>query len=399
MQRTDCFILILLAAFLSVTRVQAQEEFVTPPAKLITQFPFRQFSGGVVVVRARLNDLKDTLNFILDTGSGGISLDSLTVAELKIPNSPSDKTIRGIAGIRTVNFSNNNTLRLPGLNVENLNFHINDYEILSSVYGKHVDGIIGYSFLNRYIVKIDYDSLKISVYSKGTMKYPRGGHLLRPQIVNLLIQPARIKDAGDMLARFYFDTGAGLCLLLSEDFVQDSALLNPRRKKVITQVEGLGGKKEMRLTVVKEFRLGPYKFRKVPAYIFADEFNVTSYPYLGGLIGNDLLRRFNVILNYERREVYIIPNSHYRDQFDYSYTGLNFYVINNDIIITEVMRHSPAEESGFKPDDVIMAINGNFTRNIQVYKSMLQNTGEKVKVLVLRKGEPLLIPLRVKSIF
>jgi len=399
LQRTDCFILILLAAFLSVTRVQAQEEFVTPPAKLITQFPFRQFSGGVVVVRARLNDLKDTLNFILDTGSGGISLDSLTVAELKIPNSPSDKTIRGIAGIRTVNFSNNNTLRLPGLNVENLNFHINDYEILSSVYGKHVDGIIGYSFLNRYIVKIDYDSLKISVYSKGTMKYPRGGHLLRPQIVNLLIQPARIKDAGDMLARFYFDTGAGLCLLLSEDFVQDSALLNPRRKKVITQVEGLGGKKEMRLTVVKEFRLGPYKFRKVPAYIFADEFNVTSYPYLGGLIGNDLLRRFNVILNYERREVYIIPNSHYRDQFDYSYTGLNFYVINNDIIITEVMRHSPAEESGFKPDDVIMAINGNFTRNIQVYKSMLQNTGEKVKVLVLRKGEPLLIPLRVKSIF
>lgn len=399
MQRTDCFIVTLLAAFLSVARVQAQEEFVNPPAKLITQFPFRQFSGGVVVVRARLNDLKDTLNFILDTGSGGISLDSLTVAELKIPNSPSDKTIRGIAGIRTVNFSNNNTLRLPGLDVENLNFHINDYEILSSVYGEHVDGIIGYSFLNRYIVKIDYDSLKISVYSKGTMKYPRGGYLLRPQIVNLLIQPARIKDSGEMLARFYFDTGAGLCLLLSEDFVQDSALLNPRRKKVITQVEGLGGKKEMRLTVVKEFRLGPYKFRKVPAYIFADEYNVTSYPYLGGLIGNDLLRRFNVILNYEKRDVYIMPNSHYRDQFDYSYTGLNFYVINNDIIITEVMRHSPAEEAGFKPDDVIMAINGNFSRNIQVYKSMLQNTGEKVKVLVLRKGEPHLITLRIKSIF
>src|SRR6185436_15400492 len=125
--------------------------------------------------------------------------------------------------------------------------------------------------------------------------------LLHPQIVNLLIQPARIRDESERFARFYFDTGAGLCLLLSEDFVQDSAFLNPRRKKVITQVEGLGGKKEMRLTVVKEFRLGPYKFRKVPAYIFADEYNVTSYPYLGGLIGNDLLRRFNVILNYEKR--------------------------------------------------------------------------------------------------
>ena len=399
MQRTDCFIIILLATLLSIPRLHAQEEFVASPAKLITQFTFRQFSGGVVVVRARLNDIADTLNFILDTGSGGISLDSLTVAELKIPNVPSDKTIRGIAGIRTVNFSNDNVLHLPGLDVEHLNFHINDYEILSSVYGEHVDGIIGYSFLSRYIVKIDYDSLKISVYTKGLMKYPRGGHLLKPQLVNLLIQPARIKDSGERFARFYFDTGAGLCLLLSEDFVQDSTLLNPRRKKVITQVEGLGGKKEMRLTVIKEFRLGPYKFRKVPAYIFADEYNVTSYPYLGGLIGNDLLRRFNVILNYEKRDVYITPNSHYRDQFDYSYTGLNFYVIENQIIITEVMRNSPAEEAGFQPDDIIMAVNNNFSRNIQVYKSMLQNTGEKVKILVLRKGAPVLVTLRVKSIF
>ncbi|MBS1563265.1 MAG: aspartyl protease family protein [Bacteroidetes bacterium] len=389
----------LLAALLSLIRLQAQEEFVSSPAKLLTKFPFRQFSGGVVVVSARLNNITDTLNFILDTGSGGISLDSLTVAVLKIPNVPSDKTIRGIAGIRTVNFSNNNTLHLPGLTVDSLNFHVNDYEVLSSVYGEHIDGIIGYSFFNRYIVKIDYDSLKISVYSKGPMKYPRGGYLLKPQLANLLIQPARLRDSRSCLTRFYFDTGAGLCLLLSEDFVQDSAVLSPRRKKVATQVEGLGGKKEMHLTVVKEFRLGPYKFRKVPAYIFADEYNVTSYPYLGGLIGNDLLRRFNVILNYEKRDVYIIPNSHYRDQFDYSYTGLNFYVINNDIVITEIMKDSPAEAAGFQPDDVIMAVNGNFSRNIQIYKSILQSPGEKVKVLVLRKGKPLIINLRVKTIF
>ena len=399
MQRTACFITTLLAVLLSTPGLKAQEEFVASPAKLLTEFSFRQFSGGVVVVRARFNDIKDTLSFILDTGSGGISLDSETVAQLHIPNVPSDKTIRGIAGLRNVNFAMNNTLHLPGLDVDSLNFHINDYEILSSVYGEHIDGIIGYSFLNRYIVKIDYDSLRVSVYSKGPMKYPRGGYLLKPQLVNLLIQPARIRDAGECLTRFYFDTGAGLCLLLSEDFVQDSVILNPRRKKVITQVEGLGGKKEMKLTIVKELKLGPYRFRKVPAYIFADDYNVTSYPYLAGLIGNDLLRRFNVILNYEKRDVYIMPNSHYRDLFDYSYTGLNFYVINNEIVITEVMRQSPAEEAGFQPDDVIMAVNGNFSRNIQVYKSMLQNAGDKVKLLVLRKGEPKLLTLHVKSIF
>jgi hypothetical protein len=390
---------ILLCAFFNSPRLFAQEEFVQPPAKMLTSFPFRQFSGGVVVIKGRINDIKDSLNFILDTGSGGISLDSQTVEELKLPVKGSDRTIRGIAGIRKVNFAYDNTLQLPGLTVKNLNFHINDYDILASVYGERIDGIIGYSFFDRYIVKIDYDSLKIYVYSKGSMKYPKGGYLLKPLLVNLLIQTARIKDQDDRVARFYFDTGAGLCLLLSNDFVQDSTLLSPKRKKVTTQVEGLGGKKQMMLTTIKDFRLGPYRFKRVPAYIFDDEFNVTSYPYLGGLIGNDLLRRFNVILNYEKRDVYIMPNSHFHDLFDYSYTGLNFYTVNNQIVVTDVMKDSPAEKAGFQPDDIIMAVDNNFSKNIQIYKTALQNAGEKVKVLVSRKGEPFLLTLRIKSIF
>ncbi len=399
MRRNDCLILLQLLAtlFFSCT-IQAQEEFVQPAAKLLTSFPFRQFSGGVILVKATLNNSKDSLNFILDTGSGGISLDSQTVSHLQLPNQASDKTIRGIAGIRKVNFTYNNTLVLPGLRVDSLNFHINDYDILTSVYGEHIDGIIGYSFFNRYIVKINYDSSRIHVYSRGSMKYPRGGFLLKPLLVNLLIQSARITDAEERMARFYFDTGAGLCLLLSKDFVEDSTLFSPKRKKVATQVEGLGGKKQMELTTVKNFRLGPYRFKKVPAYIFDDEFNVTSYPYLGGLIGNDLLRRFNVILNYEKRDIYITPNSHFRDLFDYSYTGLNFYLVNNEIVITDVMKDSPAEKAGFLADDIIMAVNNNFSKNIQVYKTALQSPGEKVKVLVYRNGQPLMLILKVKSI-
>jgi hypothetical protein len=97
----------------------------------------------------------------------------------------SDRTIRGIAGIRLVRFSYNMKLHLPKLTVDSLNFHINDYEVLTSSYGEKIDGIIGYSFLSRYIVKIDYDSLRIFVYSKGTMKYPRGGFLIRPLLINI----------------------------------------------------------------------------------------------------------------------------------------------------------------------------------------------------------------------
>ncbi len=242
MRRNDCPILLILLVSLIYLPVHAQEEFVSPPAKLITNFAFRQFSGGVIIVKGRFNNYPDSLNFILDTGSGGISLDSVTSKRLQIKTEPSDKTIRGIAGIRNVRFAYNNTLHLPGLRTDSLNFHINDYEILTSVYGEHIDGIIGYSFLMRYIVKINYDSGRISVYSKGSMKYPRGGYLLRPQLLNIPIQAGRLKEEEDVLARFYFDTGAGLNLLLSSDFVSDSLLFGHKKKMWNTQAEGLGGK-------------------------------------------------------------------------------------------------------------------------------------------------------------
>src|ERR1700743_1325205 len=84
--------------------LQAQETFIQPPAKLITRLPITLFTGGVVLIKARLDNFPDSLNFILDTGSGGISLDSSTCDRLQLKPVPSDKTILGIAGIRQVKF-------------------------------------------------------------------------------------------------------------------------------------------------------------------------------------------------------------------------------------------------------------------------------------------------------
>lgn len=368
-----------------------------PPSKEITSFPFKLLTGGIIILKARLAEYKDTLNFILDTGSGGISLDSMTTERLDIKTELSDRTIRGIAGIRQVRFAYNHSLHLPGLRMDSLNFHINDYEVLSGSYGEHIDGIMGYSFLSRYIVKIDYDSLRIHVYSKGTFKYPRGGFLLKPILVNLPVVTFPIRDESDILTRYYFDTGAGMCLLLSSDFVSDSNFINPKRKWYATQAEGLGGKAPMRQGVIKQIKLGPYKFKNVPTYIFDDEYNVTSYPYLGGLIGNDLLRRFNVIINYGKRDLYLMPNSHLRDPFDYAYTGLGIYMIDGDVKVIDVMPKSPAELAGFKPGDIIMAVENNFSSNIQTYKTLLQSATGKLKILVMRDDGPILLTMKVKN--
>jgi hypothetical protein len=401
LRRTLSAIFLLPAVLMLVcaNALYGQETFIQSPSKLITSFPVTLFTGGVILMRAQLDNFPDSLNFILDTGSGGISLDSTTCLRMHMTPQLSDKTILGIAGIRQVKFLYNKQLRLPGLTVDSLNFHVSDYDILSSVYGEKIDGIIGYSFFTRYIVSINYDSLRVYIYSRGTFRYPKGGFILRPLIPNLPIVNTETQDAKQKInGRFYFDTGAGLCALFSSDFVNDSSLMDKRKNYYLTQAQGLGGKAEMRLTTVKEVKLGPYRFRQVPVYVFDDIYNVTSYPNLCGLVGNDILRRFNVILNYDRRCIYLTPNSHYHDLFDYSYTGLTIYWEDGIIRIGDIMPGSPAEKAGLKVDDILLGINTNFTNNIQAYRTLLQSPGDKLKMVVRRNNELLPLILKVKSI-
>lgn len=387
-----CF---LLAVSTSAT---AQEQFVEPPSRLLTSFRFRQLSGGVILLKAQFANYADTLNFILDTGSGGISLDSATVDYFKITPTPSDMTILGIAGVRKVSFIYNQKLRLPGLTVDSLNFHINNYDILTSVYGEKIDGIIGYSILSRYIFWINYDSLKISIFTNGRMKYPRGGWLYEPILRTLPVQAARIRDAHTTNSRFLFDIGAGLCLMLNKEFIEDSNFLDKKRKLYAKEAEGVGGKIDMHMTVIKEIKMGPYRFRNIPVFVFDDTFNLTSYPYLNGILGNDILRRFNLILNYTKKEFYFVPNSHYQDGFDYAYSGIELYMIDGIIILGDVATGSPAEAAGLKEGDILIGINNILGQNIQVFKTALQATGEKIKMIVNRNGELLEYTFRIKSI-
>jgi hypothetical protein len=392
------FCLAIIISLLAYTAIGAQEEFIEPPSRMLIRIPFLQLTGGIVIIQARLGNIPDTLNFVLDTGSSGISLDSTTAAQLKLHPTPTNRTIRGIGGIRNVPFLFNQKLHFPGLTVDSLDFHVNDYSILTAVYGERIDGIIGYSLINRYILKINYDSLTIDLCSKGTLRYPRGGYMLKPTIGTLPAQSVRVRDEAVVNGKFLYDMGAGVCFMFSKDFINDSQLLKKNRKLWIKEGEGVGGKIDMQATVIKEVKLGPYRFRSVPVHIFEDVYNVTSYPYLGGLIGNDILRRFNVIINYDKRDIYITPNSHFNDPFDYSYPGIELYMIEGQIVIGDVAKDSPAEKAGIQEGDQVISINKNFSQNLNAYKILLQAPNEKIRLIIRRKGELKDVEFKIKTI-
>lgn len=392
------FCLCILFSMLCSLKASSQEILVEPKAHVLTRFPFKQFSGGVMIVKATIGNIPDSLNFILDTGSGGISLDSATCTEFNIKTTATDTTIAGIGGMRKVPFVFDETMHLQGLDVKHLNFHVNNYEVLTSVYGEKVDGIIGYSFFSRYIVAINFDSSFITVYKPGKFTYPKNGAMLHPAFTSIPIQWATIKDRTKFGYNFYFDTGAGLCFLLSERFAEDSSVLLTKRKPVVTQAQGMAGKLQMRLSVLKEVKVGPYRFRMVPVYLYDDVYNVTSYPFTGGLIGNDLLRRFNMVFNYPKREIHLTPNSHYKDVFDYAYTGLGIYYTDGKIMVEDVIEGSPADKAKFKVGDEVFAVGNNFSHNITAYKNILQTPNEAIRVIVMRNSKLVQLTLNTKSI-
>src|SRR5690606_37027299 len=158
--------------------------------------------------------------------------------------------------------------------------------------------------------------------------------------------------------------GAGMCLLLSSDFVDDSLFIKKKRKWYHSQAEGLGGKAPMLQGVIGEVKFGPYRFKNVPTYIFDDVYNITAYPYLGGLIGNDLLRRFNSIIIYGQRDMHLTPNSHYKEDSDYSYTGLGLYQVEGEVEVGDVMEGSPAADGGFRSGDITLSVNNNMSGDI-----------------------------------
>jgi hypothetical protein len=375
-------------------------EPILPTDRFLGSIRFRVLNGGVILGKIRLGDFPDSLNFIFDTGCGGISLDSTTASRLKLVPRATAHTIRGIAGLRPEALLDGMRLQFGRVVLDSVTMQVNNYDLLTSLYGEQIDGILGYTFFSRYLVRVDYDSCRMEMYSKGPVKYPKGGYLWRAHLVGLPMMEGRLSDGRDVNSRFFFDTGAGLCLLFSSNFTTDSAIFGPKKKRPVrAEGAGVGGKKEMQLTTLKNFSIGPFRFHHIPTYVFDDNYDVTNYPQLGGLIGNDLLRRFNLILNYDRSEIYLVPNGSYYQPFDYSYSGVTIALIEGKIVVTDVMKDSPAEQAGFREGDIVLEVNGDARQDVQVYQTLLKTIGPKVRVRVRRgPSEVAVLSMKVKSI-
>jgi hypothetical protein len=367
-------------------------------ARLVVKAPFEELTGGVVLLQAQVAGYAIPLNFILDTGSGGISLDSTLVAQWRIPAALSEVTLQGIGGNHALYFTPLLPLVINQVLIDSFSFHIRNYKVLSDYFGVPVHGIIGYSLLKKYIAAVDFDSLQLSIYKPGRYDYPERGFTIATWHNPLPHIPSVVRNSRKVNTNLLLDSGAGLYTLFSSLFLKDSALLTNANKPKLSATVGSSGKDLLKITTIKSLKFGPYVFRNIPACIYEDSSNLLGYPDNTGLIGNDLLRRFNVVINYPERKFHFTPNHYFFESFDYSYTGLNLTKEDGRIYINDIVPGSPAEQCGLHNGDVIYAIGNNTSPDLtRMYKAM-QQEGKRIKLVVQREEELLEVYLTVGSI-
>ncbi len=111
------------------------------------------------------------------------------------------------------------------------------------------------------------------------------------------------------------------------------------------------------------------------------------------------MRRFNMVYNYGMHEIHLLPNSRFKEAFDYVYTGLALYFERGRIVVEDVIPGSPGELAGIKAGDIVLAVANNFSNNIMLYKTLLQVPNEKIKIVLMRDEKPMIATLKTVTIF
>jgi len=360
-----------------------------------------EINNNLVIIPVILNGMLP-LKFILDTGVRTTILTEKTYTDiLNLPYSRK-YTISGPGGVKIVDayVTNNVSLDLPGIHGEGHAMLVleEDYLQLRNYLGTDVHGILGYELFSRFIIKIDYEKKILTVMlpekfapRKKFQKIPIRIEDTKPYVMAEVIQT----NGTEMTAKFLIDTGASHSLML--DPKSDSRIVVPAINVSSLIGRGLGGIITGRVGRLQSFSLGSSVIDR-PIANFPDPNSYIDSLKLGnvprnGSIGGEILSRFTIIFDFPNEKIFIKKNHAFKSKFYFNLSGLTVKAKGshlNTFEVNEVRSNSVSDKAGVKPGDLIMSVNGNLSRDLnlnQLIGFFNQKPGKKIHVEILRNGE------------
>ena len=374
----------------------------------VASIPLEIAGDNYLLLKARVND-SEPMTFELDSGGGsGLVLYHRAAELLKVKSAGKGKG--GGAGEATFETSliKGASLSIGGVTMKNQTFVVFPPDSPPSNLGQTVDGIIGFSLFNRYVVEIDYRSKVVNLYEPSTYQYAGRGESIGIEILSR-VPFARVKVplAGrkPIEGRFLVDLGAGrFTLILNTPVVSSNNLLSITKGLIREPgAVGVGGEVKLFAGRWTAIQLGSFTLNEPVVHFAQDRKGAFASSDFNGLIGGELLRRFTVIFDYAHKRMILEPNAGFQDHFDYDMSGIRLRAEGADfkeLKVSALVENSPAVEAGIREGDLISTIDGKLASQITLTEisRMFRQEGKELVLDIIRGEEKKQIKLKLRRL-
>ena len=376
-----------------------------------TYFKYESYNELIVVPLTINQSL--TLKFILDSGARNTILSIKQIGDILGLKYERRYQLVGADRKTVINalLVRNNYLELPGVTASSQPILVleEDYLKFDQYTGFSLHGIIGADIFTRFVVKLNYKSGIVHLYEPAYFEPPGKRYIGIPiRIENskpYIELPVVFTDGTRSKIKMLIDTGAGFTLLLHWDKIDSLHISGDFIKGSIGL--GLGGALEGYMGRVSRLSIGDFYFDNlITQFQLLDE-TIDTAASLGehGIIGAELLSRFNVIFDYGNQMMYLRPDRNYNRGFKMDRSGIVFLASGETLdvfTVYDVLPGSPADQAGVIKGDVLHKINKRKFQNLQLLDitNMLQDKeGKLVKLELIRDEVKVKIEFELEDLF
>jgi len=350
-----------------------------------------EIDNNILFLRVSVNGSRP-LRFIFDTGASVSVVNSELLKELKLKvEGQASGTATG--GNIQVGLVNGVSLSVAGAEVRN---QILATLALDKTPCVEFDGVIGYDFINQFIVEIDYPNSLINLYNPRTYVYPGPG-----KVVPLLIAGRRtplavtnilLEGGRSVVSQLEVDTGGDSAFVIKSPFVKKHGLTRSLSTSIKGSGVGAGGEQKRLVGRVERVQLGPFTLDK-PVVNLEEEKEESGDGEDGdGIVGGEVLRRFKVILDYSHQRMMLEPNNWFKDPYEVAMSGIGFGSNEEDCKdrkVQEVEPNSPASAAGLQVGDIITAIDDKGINDIPSndFEQLWKQNGKEIRLTIKRGTE------------
>jgi hypothetical protein len=380
---------------------QSKELYFSNPRQRSLRLPFKSINN-LIIIPIQING-SDTLNFILDTGiNTSIICELSTGTNLKL-NYAREIQLQGLGTGTPLDaihaFGNEiNVSGIKGINQDYFILLENIFQ-LSGKLGYKIHGILSYSVFNSFITQINYKDEEIIFHNPEYFRYRRNtkNYVSLPLIIHdkkpYLQINLKFSDGKIIPLKVMLDTGASNSLWLYRSTLPDFNIPSGVNKSFLGS--GLSGDVYGYLSRFDLISIDRFDLKNVLVSIP----DSTSIEYAigsdkrNGSLGAEVLRRFNVIIDYPNELITLSKNNKYSEPFSYNRCGIEIlcpYPGINVFQVAQVYTNSPAERAGIRKHDLIISIDGIDANDLslnEIYKLFQAKAGKKIKILIDRSGQ------------